>query len=197
MTQIIEPTLAPPGAGLPAPELFVARIFFTWRRWKATRERSNAEFQEERAAIAEMTRGCDAEVGARRVLIDRLRGMEDSSRHWSVWMTLEHLRLVHSGIIHVIASLAKGTIPAIKASTAAVKPSPQVTAEVVSEYEKSCDTLLATVADTPNLGTREKHAHPWFGPLDAAGWHAIAAMHIGIHRRQIELIFAGLAGTGN
>jgi hypothetical protein len=29
------------------------------------------------------------------VLIARPRGLEDSSRYWSVWMTLDHLRIVH------------------------------------------------------------------------------------------------------
>ena len=31
----------------------------------------------------------------------------------------------------------------------------------------------------------------WFGPLDAAGWHALAAGHMGIHRVQIERIVKG------
>jgi len=35
--------------------------------------------------------------------------------------------------------------------------------------------------------------HPWFGPLDAAGWHALAAGHMAIHRVQIERILQGLA----
>jgi hypothetical protein len=29
-------------------------------------------------------------------------------------------------------------------------------------------------------------------PLDAAGWHALAGMHMGIHRAQIERILSGL-----
>lgn len=34
--------------------------------------------------------------------------------------------------------------------------------------------------------------HPWFGPVDAADWHALAGTHLGIHRKQIERIVAGL-----
>ena len=30
------------------------------------------------------------------------------------------------------------------------------------------------------------------GPLDAAGWHALSATHLGIHRAQIERIWDGL-----
>jgi hypothetical protein len=38
------------------------------------------------------------------------------------------------------------------------------------------------------LRTRATHVHPWFGPLDAQGWHCLAAMHHTIHRRQVERI---------
>ena len=37
------------------------------------------------------------------------------------------------------------------------------------------------------------YAHPWFGPLDARGWQALAAFHLDLHRVQIERILAGLA----
>jgi len=124
-------------------------------------------------------------------LIKRVRGLEDSSRYWSVWMTLDHLRIMHTGLTRVIASLSREITPPGAASTAAVKPSPQVTAAVVGEYEASCEALLATVAAADNLNTAARFTHPWFGPLDAAGWHALAAGHIGIHRVQIGRILEG------
>jgi hypothetical protein len=187
------PKLAPPGAGLPKVELFIARTIFAWRGRKATREGINALFQKERDAIRTLVRPIDADASARRVLIRRVIGMEDSSRYWSVWMTLEHLRLVHETVNRIIDSLAKNNLPAGKVGTANVKPKPNVTTAVVAEYEKSCDDLLATAAAVPNLKTRMRHAHPWFGPLDAAGWHRLAAGHLGIHREQIERIIQGLA----
>jgi hypothetical protein len=182
----IEPQLAPPGAGLPAMELMLARAWFAWRRLTRNPAFFNARFNEERARIRALWHGLDTDTAARRVLIERLRGLEDSSRYWSVWMTLDHLRLVHRGLTRVISALAKGTTPSGQASTAAVKPSPQVTASVVREYEKSCDDLMAVVAGAGDLKTRVRYPHPWFGPLDAAGWHALAAGHMGIHRVQIE-----------
>jgi len=42
------------------------------------------------------------------------------------------------------------------------------------------------------LRTALKYKHPWFGPLDAAGWHTMAAWHIGLHRGQVERIVEGL-----
>lgn len=192
MTANSEPKLAPPGAGLPAGELLIARILFGLRRWTATRDSVNAGFQKEREAIRALVTGCDPESAARRVLIDRARGLEDSSRNWLVWMTLDHLRIVNREITRIIQDLTQGRIPEGAASTANVKPSPDVTASVVAEYEQSCDALLAAVAAASNLDTPLRFAHPWFGPLNAAAWHALASGHMGIHREQLVRILEAL-----
>jgi hypothetical protein len=192
MNETPEPKLAPPGAGLPKVELLVARGLFAWRLLRGNREFFNADFQREQEAIRALIQSCDDESGAERVLIDRVPGLEDSSRYWSVWMTLEHLRIIHGSLKGIIGTLAKEVAPPGKASTAAVKPAAGITMAVIPEYEKSCDDLLATVAAIPNLKTRARFAHPWFGPLDAAGWHAMAGNHLAIHRKQIERILSGL-----
>jgi len=189
----LEPKLAPPGAGLPRVELRVARLLFAWRRAVGNRAAFTARFQQERETVQKLTRGLDEASGARRVLISRPRGLEDSSRYWSIWMTLEHLRIVHRSVNRVIGLLLKGVTPGGAASTAAVKPSLEVTGSVVAEYERSCDDLLETVGAAGELRTPARYAHPWFGPLDAAGWHALSAGHLGIHRTQIERILEGLA----
>jgi hypothetical protein len=191
MDSTLEPKLAPPGAGLPKPELYVARLLFAWRRWTGNRDSFHGRFQTERELIRALARSFSGDSGSRRVLIERPRGLEDSSRYWSLWMTLDHLRIIHHGIIRIIDQLRQGLVPERKVSTAAVKPNPDVTAAVAEEYEKSCDDLVA-VCMTGVLKTRVRCAHPWFGPLDAAGWHALAAGHLGIHRVQIERILAGL-----
>jgi hypothetical protein len=190
-----EPQLAPPGAGLPAAELRIARLLFAWRRWRGSRATFNARFEQERSRIAGLVRSCDDATAARRVLIERPRGLEDSSRYWSVWMTLDHLRIVNAQIAQLIHSLARGVVPPGKADTARVKPSATVTASVVAEYEESCDAILKAAATAPSLKTRARFAHPWFGPLDASGWHGMAAGHMGIHRVQLERILAGLSKT--
>jgi hypothetical protein len=189
------PRLAPPGAGLPAPERLIARILFGLRRRTSDRTGSDSRFREQREAVRRLVAGLDDVSAARRILIARPRGLEDSSRYWSVWMTLDHLRIVHHEIARIIGELGKGTVPAGQASTAAVKPAAEVGREVVGAYEQSCDALLAAAAAVPELRTAVRFPHPWFGPLDAAGWHQLAAGHMGIHRVQIERIIAGLCRT--
>lgn len=190
MNNINEPKLAAPGAGLSALEHFMARILFGLKRLTGSREAFNAKFIKERTIIRRLTADLTPEAAGKRVLIRRCRGLEDSSRFWSVWMTLDHLRIVHNAFIGILTSLANGKVPDGEASTATVKPNPMVTEDVVAAYEESCDELLATVASIPNLKTAVRFPHPWFGPMDAFGWHALAGGHMSIHRVQIERIIA-------
>ena len=187
-----EVKLAAPGAGLPTLELWIGRRMFFRKLRSGSREGFNSAFRTERAEIRHLLEGCDPARCGERVLIRRLRGLEDSSRHWSVGMTLDHLRICNLLFASVITGLAEGRRPEREGSTADVKPSPDVGGEVGEAYEASCDDLLASVAAVADLKTAVTYAHPWFGPLDAAGWHALAALHMGIHRGQIAKIIEGL-----
>lgn len=192
MSASIDPQLAPPGAGLPAIELWVARLLFALTRRRGNRETFAARFEQERRAIQALVDSCSEAQRGEQVLISRLRGLEDSSRNWSVWMTLDHLRITNTALIRVITALTHGKVPPGKATTAAVKPSATVTATVEVEFERSCDGVLAAITAAHDLKTQVRFAHPWFGPLDAFGWAAMAGMHMGIHRVQIQSIMAGL-----
>lgn len=187
-TQCGSPKLAAPGAGLPAYELAIARVLFAFRAWTNDRRSTDAWFGEERAQVAELVRACPPRRIGERVLIPRPRGLEDSSRHWSVLMTLDHLRIVNFACASIIRELSEGKVPAGKASTADVKPSPDVTESVIVAYEASCDEVLAAIASAKNLDDAARFPHPWFGPMSARRWHLLAAVHLGLHRRQIETI---------
>jgi hypothetical protein len=185
------PRLAPPGAGLPFPENLIARVLLGLKRATGSPRSFTAGFVEERARIAGLIADKDPGVLSQRVLIARPPGLEDSSRYWSVWMTLDHLRIVHHAFIGVLDSLAGGRVPDGEASTAAVKPDERVGGAVVEEYEASCDALLATIGRIRSFKTRARYSHPWFGPMDAHGWLALSGGHLRIHRVQIERILKG------
>ncbi|MEI8087976.1 MAG: hypothetical protein WCG63_00110 [Opitutaceae bacterium] len=189
------PRLAPPGAGLPKPELLIAQIFFGLKRAVGNRDGFTAQFLRERGLIEQLILSVTPAARAQPILIARPRGLEDSSRNWSMVMTLDHLRIVHLEMSRIIGELSAGRTPAGRASTAAVKPQVQVADSVIADYEASCDALLTTVTAVPNLKTHTRFAHPWFGPLDAHGWYALAAGHLSIHRVQLERIIQGLTTT--
>jgi hypothetical protein len=129
------------------------------------------------------------------VLIKRLPGLEDSSRYWSMLMTVDHLRIVNDQINGVIVSLCAGQLPAGTASTAAVKPSQQVDVSIIAAFETSCADFEKTVAVQSDLKTTLTFPHPWFGLMDASSWHFMAGFHMQLHRKQMELILAGLSKT--
>jgi hypothetical protein len=186
-----EPSLAPPGAGVPRIERMVG-----WLRLAiATRQGAAAAsklLRREQAAVRRIVQPLSPAEASARVLVPRLRGLEDSSRWWSAWMTLDHLRIVNESIAGVITVLGTERAPAGEASTAAVKPSPDAGPEVLAAFDASCDALERAVAELPRPRSTMRFVHPWFGPLDTAGWHAMAAMHMGIHLAQLHAIVRGL-----
>lgn len=105
-------------------------------------------------------------------------------------MTLEHLVIVNSSIMKILERLASGlTVPG-KVSTASVKPARIDDPEVVERFRDVTRRYAEALAKSPSLTAPVRHEHPWFGALDAHGWHCLAATHHTIHRRQIERIVA-------
>lgn len=180
-------TLDRPGAGLPALELLLANILVKWRLLFNNRSKAHAYFMKEQQEITQQFANLDARLGCKQVLIKRLAGLEDSSRNWSVYMVLDHLRIVNTGITDIIVNLVNEEVLTEKVSTAAVKPS-LVDERVVDLFIKSCDYFLTQTSKLPTLKTRATWAHPWFGELNAASWHFFAGFHMELHRRQIDKI---------
>lgn len=188
MAMTDEPGLAPPGAGLPKAEQFVTRwILFPVAGVVLDRRRALALYESEGRRILGMARGLDQRALSTRVLIPRVRGIEDSSRDWSVAMVLEHLLIVGSGIRGTILSLSRGQVPELEVRIENVKPSPSAGPEAVDRF---ADWLAAANdgLDAIPLPAEPRLPHPWFGPMTAAQWMKLNAVHNRIHRVQIERI---------
>lgn len=183
-----EVQLQPPGAGLPAVELFVARLGFRALNLILSRKGASRWFRAEADRVLALARSLKPEDATRRVLIPRLSGLEDSSRYWSACMTLEHLVIVDSAITGVIESLVAGVVPKREVSTADVKPAATADIAVIDRFEATARDYLARVEALADLRTKISYRHPWFGPLNGLGWHRLAALHHRIHRKQVERI---------
>lgn len=183
-----EVRLQPPGAGLPAVELFVSRVGFRLFTPFVSRKGASKWFRAEADRALALARSLSPADATRRVLVPRLAGLEDSSRYWSVCMSLEHLVIVDTAIVGVVESLAAGVVPERVASTADVKPSPTADTSTIDRFEVVARDYLARVDALPDLRTKVSYRHPWFGALTGLGWHRLAALHHRIHRKQIERI---------
>lgn len=188
------PTLAPPGAGLPWLELQAAKLIFHRAKKKSSRDKANALLREEAEIMKKYVGSVSPELAGERVLIDRLRGLEDSSRYWSIFMTLEHLAIVNEAIVGILTALSSGVVPLGVANTAAVKPHPGTDATVLPRFLSSVEAVSSTSLRIPDLETALRYEHPWFGALNAAEWHFLSAFHQQLHRKQIEAILRKLLG---
>ena len=184
--------LQPPGAGLPFPESWIVRLWFFHNVRKFSRVECERGLAVECERILKLARSISSEKGRQQVLIKRLRGIEDSSRFWSVFMTVQHLCIVNRGVLGIIKTLATGGVPGAAVSTAAVKPDPSADESILGQFESLCAEFQKELAAIPDLKSAAKWAHPWFGPLNAAQWHFMAGMHMRLHRYQIERIIEGL-----
>lgn len=180
--------LQPPGAGLPSHELMLSRLGFWLSRQILSRDRAEARFLREADRMLALARTLDLKLAATPILIPRLWGIEDSSRHWSVFMVLEHLIIVNTAIAAIVERLAAGKPFRHEVSIAAVKPKQVEDAAVIERFAGCVRDYAARVKACRSLRSEVRHSHPWFGSLDGHGWHCLAAIHHTIHRRQIEAI---------
>lgn len=186
-----EPKLDKPGAGLPLHEWLVAKFILFPRLFRTTTvEQAVEQFEAESNRILSLARSVDKRALTERRLIRRLRGLEDSSRYWSIAMAMQHLVIVGDGTRGVILSLSKGNTNLPRRGTADVKPVPDVDAErVLADFEELTAKFVRTACSVNfEENADAKHPHPWFGPLNARQWLLFAPRHHEIHRRQIEEI---------
>lgn len=190
MSQQIEqaPNLEAPGAGLPVLEHRLIDSIFRMYRAFQNRDAALRKFQSHGQFILDAAAGVSENQGRQRVLTRRVFGIEDSSRFWSPYMVVHHLIIVDSSIIKVIEALAAGKSELREAKIADVKPSLQSGPEVVDHFRTVLSDYSNRLTKIADLHTEQKHAHPWFGLLDGYGWHCLAALHHGIHKRQLSAI---------
>jgi len=189
------PKLGKPGAGLPFFEWAVTNYILIPRLLKSTnKEQALDHFDKESKKIVSLSDKLSMSNLSERRLIPRLRGLEDSSRYYSVAMTLQHLIIVGHAIRQIILDLSNGSTNSTARGTEAFKPDPNVDPEnILFLFEQMSqqfiqDTGAAKIDAFPEV----TFPHPWFGQLNARKWLTFAAPHQNIHRHQIESIIARL-----
>jgi hypothetical protein len=184
-----EPKLAKPGAGLPFFEWAMAK-YLLFPRLFTTLTSADAKnmFAEESKKIVALVSPLDAAMLSERRLIPRLPGLEDSSRYWSIAMTLQHLVIVGKGMGKIITDLSGGSTNVPKVGTADVKPDASVNPETILKNFQSMSEHFLTNVDIAKVNNFPKatHPHPWFAELNAHQWLVVAGRHQNIHRKQIK-----------
>jgi hypothetical protein len=184
--------LAAAGAGLPAGERLLAGLGIKAFARLMPQQTATRLLANELRKVLELARTVDETEGRIRVLIERVPGIEDSSRNWSVFMTVEHLEIVNSEIAALLHLLSAERQTERLVRIEEFKPNPEAGPEQLESLESVLTHYTRSVADLGSLNAKARHVHPWFGPLTARQWHALAAVHNRLHRLQIERILRGL-----
>ncbi len=188
------PKLDKPGAGLGFfKTLFLRFVLMPKMTRNFTFEKIEKVFDSELQKILQLIARTPAGLENKPVLVKPIPGLEDSSRFWSVNMTLEHMVIVGQGIQKVVEHLAKEQSPDLNIQTATVKPIGLKTYQ--QSKQEFIDFFTSFFKHLKNQGlmkeSKAKIKHPWFGPITLRQWLIVAAVHPGIHRRQLEQIVAG------
>ncbi len=121
------PKLAPPGAGIPfiqrmALQFIVAPFVAGRTPWGLSADR----FKKLTQKILEEINGLTDRQLTLRILVPPQKGLEDSSRFWSIAMTLEHIVIVGKEMKKVVTHLSRNEDPPGVADTAKVKPEGEI-----------------------------------------------------------------------
>lgn len=188
-----EPKLAPPGSGLPKPQRWIAPLIVPFISTLTSRPVSKDRYIRATQKILEAVKGLTIAQLNQRTLVPSLPGLEDSSRYWSIGMTIDHLLITGDGFKNIIIELTKGGVPPVEVRIENVKPPAQQHGlELLERFESFAKQVIETldrdVVSQPGWDSKAKLKHPWFGQLSAHQWYWLMAIHQGIHLKQIRAI---------
>lgn len=125
--------------------------------------------------------------------VEELTGNQIEARPgtaWSVAMILEHMNIVNRGIADAIESLSSERQYDQRVDLNALVPTEVSGDHARAQYREACgyysNSVRGSITRNGSLESRHTLKHPWFGPLDAKGWHALALMHSFAHFLQIH-----------
>jgi len=185
-----------PGAGVPWWQRLAGKhVFLPWYcarlSWDGARDLLRKEGQD----LMRLADGRDPADLVRPILVPPLIGLEDSSRHWSYAMVLEHLGIIGRQTGDIIAALSHGQQPTgSPLDTALLKPEGQLSGGgALADFHAFLEEFHRGMgSDVGNRRSRARFPHPWFGPLTARQWICFLPFHQRIHMQQARRILRRL-----
>lgn len=183
-----EIVLQPAGAGIPLAERWLGRLALNMTAGLVGPAASLGRYRRSADQVLRAAARLSPQAGRQAVLIARPFGLEDSSRHWSAYMVLDHLAVVSLGTLRIIQALVAGQTGLPEVRIQNIKPKRDAGPEQIDRFREVAAQYGTAITTLGDLKSAARHPHPWFGPLSARGWHALAAVHNSLHRRQMDRI---------
>ncbi|MEZ4813929.1 MAG: DinB family protein [Bdellovibrionota bacterium] len=186
--------LEAPGKGLPFLESLLMRFYVGPVLSKKDSSDKNWErFDKMNKKILEKVKELSLEQMHTRVLVPRLRAIEDSSRYWSVAETLEHIELVGDNIAGLIELLCKNEVPDVVVDVADYKPKGKYSGVDPRPAFEKFNTRVQEQLKAKDITLHAPlFKHPWMGEISALQWLWLLSGHSGIHYNQIKCIIKAL-----
>ena len=188
------PQLEKPGAGLPFFEGLVVRWYVgPYLSRKADKDTNLRMFAMIGKRILKEADSVPNDKRDTKVLVPRMKGVEDSSRNWSVNELLEHLLITGHGMRHVIGELIAGRPSDYEVKIENFKPKGKYQGgDARQDFKAFLDETVAQLQPLPIEDKGPTHLHPWMGQFNALQWCWLLAGHSGIHCAQLQAIKKGL-----
>lgn len=135
-----------------------------------------------------------AERAAQRCEVPVMMGVDPEMTGWSYYELLEHNTIVNQALSLNVQFLMTGRgkrlIEAFDPKTD-VLPKGEINEACIERFRNSIDDHITLVRQFPALKSKERRAHPVFGPFDAHMWHGMTGVHLAVHFKQAQMIAAG------
>lgn len=189
-----KPTLAAPGAGLPFLEALLVRWYVApFQSRKADKDKNLRLFAMLGARVLKEADAVASDKRDVKVLVPRMKGIEDSSRFWSVNEVLEHLIITGQPMRGLVASLAQGKTSDYEVKIENFKPQGLYAgADARPDFKRFVEETVELLKPLPIADGGLTHVHPWMGPFNALQWTGLLAGHSGIHLAQLQAVKKGL-----
>lgn len=165
-----------------------------------TREQVNQRYAQLSEEYTLLCKGLSDDLGRIKVLVPKMRGVDEEMRDWSFFEVLEHNVIVNRSITASVSQLAEGkTLSGVATIDPKkdVMPSKNAGIAIVEVFRESIIAHVTQVANLGQLRGTPRSQHPVFGLFNAHKWHCMFAFHLGLHLPQAKYIIEKLRAEQN
>lgn len=168
---------------------WIVRKMIQWKFRMTSREQGIAQIQRHLQAYLDLLNGLTNEHACQRVKVDKMSGVDEDMREWSLCEIIEHNTIVNHALKVRIISLLTGE-PSEEYENFDVKkdvmpglgePFGKSDAD---QFIASVEGYLAAIAEYESLKTAATSEHPIFGEFNAHQFHILFSFHLGLHLKQ-------------
>jgi hypothetical protein len=190
--------LLPPGTPLPLLQRLLLRLYLgPFKARKAQWQTSRSQFEKVSAKSLVLLEEIPRKLWDQKILVPPQKGLEDSSRCWSINETLEHMVIVGMSVAQIMKDLGANKDSSLVVNTAAAKPKGKLNAERAhNDYVQFLEHISKDLdSQIQNRQSKKTCLHPWFGQFGVSEWNWLLGMHQSIHYIQLKNIVKGLNQT--